>query len=127
MGDVVPAPPYNFLPQPTVASREPLWHCELTPPPVIGLDCDKRQVLVTALLDAEPDHRYKAPGPSLWPLLTAIATSVMFIWSIFQAIGLVWGSIPVLICLIGWFWPTKGKERLNSGAPGGLSLRESLS
>jgi cytochrome c oxidase subunit 1 len=122
-----PPPPYNFLPQPTVASREPLWHPELTPPPVIGLDSEKRQVLVTALLDAEPDHRYKMPGPSLWPLLTAIATSVMFIWSIFQAIGLVWGAIPTFICLVGWFWPTRGKERLAGGVGRRLTLRESLS
>jgi cytochrome c oxidase subunit 1 len=121
-----PPPPYNFWPQPTVASREPLWHPELTPPPVIGLESEKRQVLVTALLDAEPDHRYNMPGPSLWPFLTAIATSVMFIWSIFQASGLVWGAIPTFICLIGWFWPTHGKERLAKGARR-LTLRESLS
>jgi cytochrome c oxidase subunit I+III len=122
-----PPPPYNFFPQPTVASREPLWHPELSPPAIIGLDCDKRQVLVTALLDAEPDHRYKMPGASLWPLLTAIATSVMFIWSIFQASGLIWGAIPTFVCLIGWFWPTGGKERLAAGASRRLTLRESLS
>jgi cytochrome c oxidase subunit I+III len=124
---VSPPPPYNFLPQPTVASREPLWHGELTPPPIIGLGSEKREVLVTAVLDAEPDHRYKSPGPSLWPLLTAVATTVMFIWSIFQAMGLIWGAIPTFICLIGWFWPTKGKERLDSGAPDGLTLGEGLS
>jgi cytochrome c oxidase subunit 1 len=122
-----PPPPYNFLSQPTVAGREPLWHPELATPTVVGLDSDRRQVLVTAVLDAEPDHRYKAPGPSLWPLLTALATSAMFIWSIFQAAGLVWGAIPTFVCLIGWFWPTNGKLRLESGAPGRLSLGESLS
>jgi cytochrome c oxidase subunit I+III len=122
-----PPPPFNFLPQPTVASREPLWHAELAPPAVIGLDAEKRQVLVTAVLDAEPDHRYKSPGPSLWPLLTAVATSVMFIWSIFQPMGLVWGAIPTFLCLIGWFWPTKGKERLDRGVSGRLTLGESLS
>jgi cytochrome c oxidase subunit 1 len=123
-----PPPPYNFLPQPTVASREPLWHGELTPPPVVGVASDRREVLVSALLDAEPDHRYKMPGPSLWPLLTAIATSVMFIWSIFQAAGFVWGAIPTFVCLIGWFWPTKGKDRLEGGlGDGRLTLRESLS
>jgi hypothetical protein len=123
-----PPPPYNFLPQPTVASREPLWHGELTPPPVVGVASDRREVLVSALLDAEPDHRYKMPGPSLWPLLTAIATSIMFIWSIFQAAGFVWGAIPTFVCLIGWFWPTKGKDRLEGGVGGGrLTLRESLS
>jgi cytochrome c oxidase subunit I+III len=84
-------------------------------------------VLVTALLDAEPDHRYKMPGASLWPLLTAMATSVMFIWSIFQASGLIWGAIPTFVCLVGWFWPTGGKERLAAGAHRRLTLRESLS
>jgi cytochrome c oxidase subunit I+III len=122
-----PPPPYNFSPQPTVASREPLWRTELAPPPVIGLEYHKRQVLITALLDAEPDHRYKMPGPSLWPLLTAITTSVMFVWSIFQASGLIWGAIPTFLCLIGWFWPTAGKERLASGAARPLTAREAVS
>jgi len=123
-----PPPAYNFFPTPTVASREPLWHDELKPPPVVGLESTEREVLVTALLDAEPDHRYKMPGPSLWPFLTAVATSVMFVWSIFQAMGLIWGAIPTFICLIGWFWPTGGKDRLEKGGDGtGLTLRESLS
>jgi len=122
-----PPPPYNFLPQPTVASREPLWHPELASPPVVGLESEKRQVLVTAVLDAEPDHRYKVPGPSLWPLATAMATTLMFIWSIFQAMGLVWGAIPTFVCLVGWFWPTRGKERLAASPPTRLRLRESLS
>ena len=85
-------------------------------------------VLITYLLDAEPDHRYPMPGPSLWPFLTAIATSVMFVWSIFYAIGVVWGSVPIFLCLVGWFWHTKGKQALEEGGPQGpLTLRESLS
>jgi cytochrome c oxidase subunit I+III len=123
-----PPPPYNFSPQPTVASRDPLWHPEMTPPPIVGLAADEREVLITYVLDGEPDHRYSMPGPSLWPFLTAIATSVMFVWSIFYAVGVVWGSIPVFLCLIGWFWPTKGKDSLKEGGPRGrLTLRESLS
>jgi cytochrome c oxidase subunit I+III len=122
-----PPPPYNFLPQPTVASGEPLWHPELAPPPVVGMSADTRDVLVTYLLDAEPDHRYTMPGPSLWPFLAAVATSVMFIWSIFHAWGVVWGSIPIFVTLVGWFWPTKGKKALEHRAPGTLTASESLS
>jgi cytochrome c oxidase subunit I+III len=122
-----PPPPYNFSPQPTVASGEPLWHSELAPPPVVGLAADKREVLVTHLLDAEPDHRYPLPGPSLWPFLTGIATSIMFVWSIFDPWGVVWGSIPVFIAMIGWFWPTPGKKRLEHGVRGPLTASESLS
>src|SRR4029078_5320881 len=87
------------------------------PPPLVALASDKREVLVTYLLDAEPDHRYPMPGPSLWPFLTAVATSVMFVWAIFYAIGVVYGSIPVFLCLIGWFWPTKGKKHLEKRTP----------
>jgi cytochrome c oxidase subunit 1 len=124
-----PPPPYNFAPQPTVGSREPLWHPELRPPAIVGLPPDTREVLVTYLLDAEPSHRYPTPGPSLWPFLTAITTSVMFVWSIFYASGVVWGSIPIFVTLVGWFWPTKGKDALEHGAAGArrLTLRESLS
>jgi cytochrome c oxidase subunit I+III len=110
-----PPPPYNFLPQPTVASREPLWHDELQPPPVVGLRSDTKEVLITRLLDAEPDHRYPHPGPSLWPLLAAIATSIMFVWSIFNPWGVIWGSIPIFVAITGWFWPTNGKKRLERG------------
>jgi cytochrome c oxidase subunit 1 len=39
--------------------------------------------------------------------LAALATTVLFIWSIFNAWGVVWGAIPLAITLTGWFWPTK--------------------
>jgi cytochrome c oxidase subunit 1 len=38
-------------------------------------------------------------------LWAAIATTVMLIWSIFSPWAVVWGSIPIAITLIGWFWP----------------------
>jgi cytochrome c oxidase subunit 1 len=110
-----------------VASSEPLWHTELAPPPVVGLAADTREVLVTFLLDAEPDHRYPMPGPSLWPLLAAITTSFMFVWSIFNPWGVVWGSIPIFVTLVGWFWPTKEKERLKHGLHGRMRPSELLS
>ena len=122
-----PPPSYNFSPQPTVASSEPLWHTELAPPPLVGLGADRREVLVTFLLDAEPDHRYEMPGPSLWPLLTAITTSFMFVWSIFNPWGVVWGSIPIFVTMTGWFWPTKKKERLKHGIHGRMRPSETLS
>jgi hypothetical protein len=106
-----PPPPYNFHPSPTVGSRDPLWHPELAPPAVIGLAFDKREVLVTYLLDAEPDHKYPMPGPSIWPLLAAVATTILFIWSIFSPWGVVWGAIPLFITLVAWFWPKPGSGK----------------
>jgi hypothetical protein len=39
----------------------------------------------------------------------------------------VWGSIPIFIALIGWLWPTKGKDRLEHGVRGRLTVKEGLS
>ena len=37
------------------------------------------------------------PEPSIWPFLTAIATTVLFIWSIFTPWGVVYGAVPVFV------------------------------
>jgi cytochrome c oxidase subunit 1 len=34
----------------------------------------------------------------------------MLVWSIFSPWGVVWGSIPIVITLIGWFWPKGDPE-----------------
>ena len=60
--------------------------------------------------DARADIRETSPTPSIWPLLAAIATAVMFIGSIFTPWAVVWGSIPVAVTLVGWFWPKGSKE-----------------
>ena len=99
-----PPPPYNFHRLPMVASRDPLWDDAETPL-VIGVRSDRREVLVTHLLDASPDHRYHSPDPSVWPFLAAVATTVMFIGSIFTPWAVVWGSIPMAIAIVAWFWP----------------------
>lgn len=104
-----PPPPYNFIPSPTVAGREPLWeapHVEV--PAVVGLASDKREVLVTQVMDAEPDHRKEFPEPTIWPFLTAFATGAMYLGSIFTPWAVIWGSIPIAVGLIGWAWPRKG-------------------
>jgi cytochrome c oxidase subunit 1 len=105
-----PPPNSNFLRPPTVGGREPLWDNPVDQPTVVGLRADVRDVLVTHVLDAEPDHRVEFPEPSLWPLLTAIATTTMFIWSIFTPWGVVYGSVPVFIAMVGWFWPHRPDE-----------------
>jgi len=104
-----PPPPYNFDPIPTVGSLYPLWEPDAAAAPVIvGLRTDERQVLVTHVLDAELDHRYVLPDPSIWPFITAITVTVMFIWSIFSAWGAVYGSIPIVVALTAWTWPRRG-------------------
>jgi cytochrome c oxidase subunit 1 len=100
-----PPPPSNFAAIPVVGSEEPLWEPRPVPASVSGLSNTTREVLATSLLDAQPSHRYQSPKPSIWPFVTAVATTVLFIASMFTAWAVVWGSIPVAIAAIGWFWP----------------------
>jgi cytochrome c oxidase subunit 1 len=104
---VSPPPVYNFLRLPTVAGRDTLWTQPDDQPVVVGLRSDVRQMLVTKMLDAEPDHRDEFPEPSIWPLLAALATTALFIGSIFTPWAVVWGSIPVAVTLTAWFWPKR--------------------
>jgi cytochrome c oxidase subunit I+III len=105
-----PPPNSNFLRPPTVGGREPVWDNAPDQPVIVGLRADVRDVLVTHVLDAEPDHRVEFPEPSVWPFITALATTGMFIWSIFNPWGVVYGAVPVFLAMIGWFWPKSPDE-----------------
>jgi hypothetical protein len=108
-----PPPPYNFALQPVVTSRAGLWACPLNDAPVVtGLRTDMREVLVTTLLDAEPDHRHRDPEPSIWPLLAALATGLFFITLIFTPWAVTWGGVALLVTLVGWGWPKEREHRL---------------
>jgi cytochrome c oxidase subunit 1 len=74
-----PPPPYNFIDPPTVSHRDPLWDDPPDQPIVTGLKDHVRELLVTRMHDAEPDHRAEFPGPSIWPFLTSIAVTIMFV------------------------------------------------
>ena len=124
-----PPPPYNFSPILTVSGREPLWHDQDVQPVVVGLGTDSRKVLVTRVLDAEPDHKTESPAPSIWPLLTAIAVTILFIGSIFTPWAVVWGAVPVFVTMVGWFWPKRGLrpgELEQEIAAGHLTPREQV-
>jgi len=100
-----PPRPYNFPLIPVVDGRSPLWDNPGGLPAVAGLRTDVRDVLVTTLLDAEPDSRHRHPPPTIWPFLTAIATAITFITLIFTPWGLVLGAPLLFVTLVGWAWP----------------------
>jgi cytochrome c oxidase subunit 1 len=112
-----PPPIYNFDELPTVNSRTPLWTATAETPIVRGVRMDEREVLITRVLDAEPDHLAIFPKPSIWPFAAAMATTGLFIASIFTPWGVVWGAIPLAITLTAWFWPKK-KEAAHEEAVG---------
>jgi cytochrome c oxidase subunit 1 len=103
-----PPPAFNFNPGPTVSGREPLWHRDADQPVVVGLSTDKREVLVTRVLDAEPDHVSEFPSASIWPFVSAVGLSAMFVGSIFTPWAAVYGAVPPIIAIVFWFWPKQG-------------------
>lgn len=100
-----PPPPFNFRSIPVVGSRDPLWENTGELPVVAGMRVDRREILVTSVVEALPEAREASPTDSVWPFWAAIATSIMLIWSMFSPWAVVWGSIPIAVALIGWFWP----------------------
>jgi cytochrome c oxidase subunit I len=105
-----PPPPHNFDHIPVVTHREPLWASKGGRLPVAtGLAVEHRQLVVTTLVDAQPAIRESSPDPSIWPLIAAICTAILFIGSVFTPWAILWGTPPLAIALICWFWP-KGNE-----------------
>src|SRR5206468_3392580 len=81
-----------FVYLPVVESRTPLWTTP-TPAVVTGLRTDVPEVLVTDAIDATPDHRHVLDGPSVWPLLTALASGIGVIVAIFTPWGVTLGAV----------------------------------
>jgi cytochrome c oxidase subunit 1 len=105
-----PPPPYNFRSIPVVSAREPLWSEPGELPVAAGLRVDRRELLVTSVVEGLPEARESSPRNSIWPLWTALATTLLLIWSIFSPWAVIWGAIPVAVTLIGWFWPKGDPE-----------------
>ena len=104
-----PPPAYNFALPPVVGGRDPLWERHGVAGYVTGLSARTPEVLVTHVIDASPDHRNAFPRPSIWPFLSSLAFTVLFIGSIFTPWAIIWGAIPVAITLTAWFWPKAGE------------------
>jgi len=111
-----PPPPYNFDEVPVVTGRTPLWPLNQPVQVMTGLARDKREGLLSSSIDALPATRWALPDPSIWPLWGALAITLLFVWSIFQAKGVVWGAIPVAIAFTAWFWPKRSQPSLGGGA-----------
>jgi cytochrome c oxidase subunit 1 len=102
-----PPRPCNFPALPVVYGRDPLWQGVPAGAPdhVAGLAADVREVLGTTVAEARPDSRMVFPKPTPWPFLAAVATTILFMGSMFSPMSVIWGTIPVVIAMIAWFWP----------------------
>ena len=105
-----PPPSFNFSRIPVVDHRDPLWAEPDALPVAGGLSIERREVLLGSVAEAVSHSREPSPQPSIWPLVTAVATTVFFVGSIFTPWAVVWGSPPIAVGLIGWFWPKGDRE-----------------
>ncbi|MBV9772376.1 MAG: cbb3-type cytochrome c oxidase subunit I, partial [Gemmatimonadetes bacterium] len=101
-GTASPPPTYNFLHIPVVQGLYALWERTADAPVVAGMETRRREVLLTTVLDAEPDARYAHPGPSIAPLLCAGAVGVTFIGGIFTPWAFVAGAVLLFPALLRW-------------------------
>jgi cytochrome c oxidase subunit I+III len=100
-----PPASYNHAHIPVVTGRVPLWEHREALPVAQGLRVDDRELLLTTVIDAEPDLREPSAEPSIWPLVAALATTAMFVSSMFTPWAVLVGAVPVAAALIAWFWP----------------------
>ena len=102
---------YNFARIPIVSGANPLWD-ESELPVASGLRVERRELVISAWPQRSPRRvmlrRPIQSGHSLPPL----PPTVMLISSIFSPWAVVWGSLPVMVTLIGWFWPKSTPEDL---------------
>jgi cytochrome c oxidase subunit 1 len=105
-----PPPRYNFALLPTVRGRYPLWEGHEQSALISGLSTDKREVLSTSILDAQPQHRYELATDSILPLLMAIVTGVFFVVLVFTPWIVPICAVLWFIVMAIWFWIGTGQK-----------------
>lgn len=113
-----PPPAFNFTHLPTVRDRYAAWTSPPDQPVVYGVRDDRPELLVTRVIDGDPDHRSELASFTLTPALAALATGVTFIGSIFTPWAVPIGAALVFAALLAWFWPRPPhREECMEGAP----------
>jgi cytochrome c oxidase subunit I+III len=108
----MPSPPWGMRSIPEIDSRYPLWD-----QPNFMRDVDegrfylpdaeegKRETLVTTAVDAEPVQCLRVGGNTFKPLVAAVFTGGVFIFSTFHWWWLALGSgVLALISILMWLW-----------------------
>ena len=107
-----PPPSYNFRHIRIVDSRYPLWSGTggLEQNAVVhGIRSDRREILLTSILESHPEARQPLPGPSPWPFWLAVAVALTFAGMMLHlAIPLI-GFLLCFAAITGWIWPRSGR------------------
>ena len=138
-----PPQPYNFRRIPIVNDRDPLWYAapEAEPAPDVmegeaardddssqgygrfGLLHERRETLGTSLLDAIPEQRVVLPGPTIIPLLLALAVAFTFVSMMIDLILVPIGAFMIFVLIVAWHWPEPEDRPMSvskAGPPGAL-------
>ena len=105
-----PPEKYNFELQPVVTGRYPLWEAPEKRAAVTGMREDRREVIVTSVMDGVPQFRMVLPGSSIWPFLTALGFGIGLAGSVVWFSWYFVASALGMFGLIGWFWPYEPGE-----------------
>ncbi|SDY87196.1 cytochrome c oxidase subunit I [Citreimonas salinaria] len=102
----------NFARQAVVESRHPVWDWSRDGKRgvVDGLRSDRRETVVTTLLDARPQSVQILPKPTPWPFFSAVIASICFFGLIFSPWFYVAGVFGTFVTFVFWFLPRKREE-----------------
>jgi cytochrome c oxidase subunit 1 len=78
---------------------------------VAGISSTRREILVTGILDAEPQALSVLPGPSILPFLLACAVAVAFGGFMLHPAFFLAGFFLAFVVITAWQWPG-AEERL---------------
>ncbi|HUG76775.1 MAG TPA: cytochrome c oxidase subunit I [Burkholderiales bacterium] len=107
-----PVPSYNFASQPAVDDRDPLWRePELAAKAQAGAfylghpEPQRREMMVTSALHAEPQQVAILPGNTWTPLVAALLTGLFFLGFLVKAYWLAaLGAALAVAALAAWAW-----------------------
>ncbi|MET4701732.1 cytochrome c oxidase subunit I+III [Constrictibacter sp. MBR-5] len=102
----------NFAEQIVVRSDQPIWDWERTGRRAVvgGMRIDRRETIVTTLLDARPQSVQILPTPTPWPFYSAVVLSVCFFGLIFSPWFYVAGIFGAFATFVFWFLPRRRSE-----------------
>ncbi|QDP20382.1 cbb3-type cytochrome c oxidase subunit I [Sphingomonas xanthus] len=127
----LPSALYSTRSIPVVRSRYPLWD-----DPAMSRDVEEgryflpnsatglRETIVTSPVQAEPQYVEIMPGPSPWPLWSAVSTAFFFLALTVQAYAFsAVAGVAMILATMRWLWETDRPIRQETAdVGGGISL-----
>src|SRR5690606_889918 len=107
-----PPASYNFRHIPVVEGRYPLWDRQDpdVQPVVTGVRSDRREGLITTLLDAQVEKVSVVPRPSILPFLMTLSIAVAFVGIVWSAWLFLAGALLGFFVLSAWHWPRQDER-----------------